>query len=187
MGAIFKLDHANIMAFVTSRSHGAPRVRRHDLTEFLDALADDARRYLIPEPAFEPWPEEIAEVASRAASRLRETRDFGDRETLPGLVVERVLEELRSELSDYALFALAVGAGENLRETAKQIARAPMYGQLLVLIPEQDTTNRNFEVLDPIPAFSVALHAAADWGLCRARHRPQSTCACSPGSVRRRR
>lgn len=163
MGAYFKLDHANIMAFVTSRSHGAPRVRRHDLAEFLDALAHDARRYLIPEPAFEPWPEEIAEVASRAASRLRETRDFDDRETLPGLIVERVLEELRSELSDYALFALAVGAGENLRETAKQIASAPMYGQLLVLIPEQDTTNRNFEVLDPIPAFSVALHAAADW------------------------
>ena len=163
MGAFFKLDHANIMAFVTSRSHGAPRVRRDDLAEFLDALAHDARRYLIPEPAFEPWPEEIAEVAARAASRLRETHEFGDRETLPGLVVERVLEELRSELSDYALFALAVGAGERLRETAKQIASAPMYGQMLVLIPEQDMTDRNFEVLDPIPAFSVALHAAADW------------------------
>ena len=81
MGAIFKLDHANIMAFVTSRSHGAPRVRRHDLAGFLDALAYDARRYLITEPAFEPWPEEIAEVASHAASRLRETRDFGYRET----------------------------------------------------------------------------------------------------------
>ena len=30
MGALFKLDHANIMAFVTSRSHGAPRVRRDE-------------------------------------------------------------------------------------------------------------------------------------------------------------
>lgn len=118
VGAIFKLDHANIVAFVTSRSRCAPRVRRHDLAEFLDALAYDARRYLIPEPAFEPWPEQIAEVAARAASRLRETQELGDRETLPGLVVERVLEELRSELSDYALFALAVGAGERLRETA---------------------------------------------------------------------
>ncbi|MET3118849.1 UDP-2,3-diacylglucosamine pyrophosphatase LpxH [Undibacterium sp. GrIS 1.8] len=163
MGAIFRLNHANIMAFVTSRSQGAPRVRRGDLIEFLEALTYDARRYLISEPAFESWPEEIAEVASRAASRLRETHDFGDRETLPGLVVERVLEELRSELSDYALFALAVGAGDRLRETAKQIASAPMYGQLLVLIPEQDMTDRNFEVLDPIAAFSVALHAAADW------------------------
>jgi UDP-2,3-diacylglucosamine pyrophosphatase LpxH len=163
VGAFFKLDHANIMAYVTSRSYGAPRVRRRDLGEFLDALAHEARRYLIPEPAFEPWPEEIAEVASRAASQLREARGFGDRETLPGLVVERILEELRSELSDYALFALAVGAGEQLRETARRIASAPMYGQMLVLIPEQDMTDRNFEVLDPIPAFSVALHAAADW------------------------
>jgi UDP-2,3-diacylglucosamine pyrophosphatase LpxH len=163
VGAFFKLDHANIMAFVTSRSYGAPRVRRRDLEEFLDSLAYDARRYLITESAFEPWPEEIAKVASRAASQLRETRDLGDRETLPTHVVERVLNELRSEFSDYALFALAVGAGEGLRQTAKQIASAPMYGQLLVLIPEHDTTNRNFEVLDPIPAFSVALHAAADW------------------------
>jgi UDP-2,3-diacylglucosamine pyrophosphatase LpxH len=163
VGAIFKLDHANIMAFVTSRSHGAPRVRRSDLNEFLDALAYDARHYLVPEPGFEPWPEEVAEVALRAAVLLRETQGFGDRETLPGMVVERVLEELRSELSNYALFALAVGAGERLRETAKEIASAPMYGQMLVLIPEQDTTDRNFEVLDPIPAFSVALHAAADW------------------------
>lgn len=163
MGAFFRLDHANIMAYVTSRSYGAPRVRRRDLSEFLDALAHEARRYLIPEPAFEPWPEEIAEVAARAASQLRETREFGDRETLPGMVVERLLEELRSELSDYSLFALAVGAGEHLRETAREIASAPLYGQLLVLIPEQDMTERNFEILDPIPAFSVALHAAADW------------------------
>ena len=44
MGAFFKLDHANIMAYVTSRSYGAPRVRRRDLSEFLDALAFDARR-----------------------------------------------------------------------------------------------------------------------------------------------
>jgi len=77
--------------------------------------------------------------------------------------VERVLEELRSEFSDYPVFALAVGNGERLRETAHDLARAPMYGQLLVLIPEQGTTRRNFEVLDPIPAFSVALHAVADW------------------------
>jgi transposase len=29
--------------------------------------------------------------------------------------------------------------------------------------------------------------AQIDWGLCRARHRPQSTWPCSPGRVRRRR
>ncbi len=163
MGAVFSLDHANIMAYMTSRSYGAPRVRRRDLGEFLDALAYDARRYLIPEPGFEPWPEEIAQVSLRAATQLRKARDFGDRETLPSSMVERILEELRSELSDYSLFALAVGSGERLREAAEEIATAPLHGQLLVLIPEQDITERNFEVLDPIPAFSTALHAAADW------------------------
>ena len=163
MGAIFKLDHANIMAYVTSRSYAAPRVRRRDLSEFLDSLRYEARRYLISEDGFDRWPDEIAEVAGRAGSQLRERPDKDDIETLSSSIVERLLEELRSELSDYPLFALAVGRGNDLREAAKNLARAPMYGQLLVLIPEEDWTKRNFEVLDPIPAFSVALHAAADW------------------------
>jgi calcineurin-like phosphoesterase family protein len=38
-----------------------------------------------------------------------------------------------------------------------------MFGQLLVLIPEHESTNRNLEVLDPVPAFSGALHSAPDW------------------------
>ena len=55
MGTIFKLEHANIMAFGTSRSHGAPRVRKLDLSEFLEALVYDGERYLIPERDFGPW------------------------------------------------------------------------------------------------------------------------------------
>lgn len=163
MGARFQLEHANIVAYVTSRSYGAPRVRERDLSEFLDAFRYEARRWLIPERGFEPWPEQIAEIASNARSRLSRLRESDDREVLAPATVERVLEELRSEFSDYPVFALAVGNGERLRETAHDLARAPMYGQLLVLIPEQGTTRRNFEVLDPIPAFSVALHAVADW------------------------
>jgi len=163
MGAVFRLEHANIMAFVTSRSYGAPRVLRRDLSEFLDALKYTAKHWIIPERGFEPWPEQIAEIAGRASSRLHEMRESVERETLSGAIVEKLLEELRSELSDYPLFALAVGQGERLRETAHHLARVPMYGQLLVLIPEYGTTDRNFEVLDPIPAFSVALHAASEW------------------------
>lgn len=163
MGAMFRLEHANIMAYVTSRSYGAPRVRERDLSEFLDAFKYDARRWLIPERGFEPWPEQVAEIARKASSRLRQMHDSFEREVLTPSTVGSVLEELRSEFSDYPLFALAVGTGGRLRETAQDLARAPMYGQLLVLIPEQDTTRRNFEVLDPIPAFSVALHAVAEW------------------------
>ena len=151
------------MAYVTSRSYGPPRVRERDLSEFLDAFKYDARRWLIPERGFEPWPEQVAEIARKASSRLRQMHDSFEREVLTPSTVGSVLEELRSEFSDYPLFALAVGTGGRLRETAQDLARAPMYGQLLVLIPEQDTTRRNFEVLDPIPAFSVALHAVAEW------------------------
>src|SRR5262249_3566869 len=137
MGAKFRFEHANIMAFVTSRSYGAPRVRKSDLVNFLDAFSDDVRRWLIPERDFEPWPEQIAKIAARASSLLGEMREIAHQEVLPGSTVERVLEELRSELSDYPLFALAVGNGSRLRETAEDLARTPMYGQLLVLIPHQ--------------------------------------------------
>jgi hypothetical protein len=111
MGAVFHLEHANIMAFVTSTSHGAPRLQRRALSDFLDALAHNSGSYLIAEPHFEPWPEQIAKVAARAASELRELPRDAENSTLPGAVVERLLQDLRSELSDFAVFALAVGTG----------------------------------------------------------------------------
>jgi hypothetical protein len=180
MGAIFKLKHANIMAYVTSNSYAAPRVRRRDLTEFLDSLKYDARRYLISEDQSNQWSDEIADVASRASIRFRDISYEGfnlgngrassrvqtsnsDEETISSAIVENVLGELRSELSSYALFALAVGSGRDLKKTVIDLAKARMYGQLLVLIPEEELSDRNFEVLDPIPAFSTALHAAAYW------------------------
>lgn len=164
MGARFKLEHANIVAFVTSRSYGAPRVRRSDLSEFLEALAYNSREFLISEHGFESWSGEVAEVASRALSRLNEIGGDREREVLlHSGTVEKLLDELRSELSDYPLFALAVGKGKQLRKVAESLARVHTYGQLLVLIPEHNITERNFEVLDPIPTFSTALHAAANW------------------------
>jgi hypothetical protein len=163
MGAIFKLEHANIMAYVTSRSFGPPRVLRRDLAGFLDVLAHEAERYLIPERGFEPWPEQIAAVARESLGRLRETPEAEDSAVVPPPTVGSLLEKLRSEFADYPLYALAVGSDERLRSFAQELASTPMYGQLLVLIPEQGTNERNLEVLDPVPAFSAALHAAPDW------------------------
>lgn len=163
MGAIFKLEHANMMAYVTSRSFGPPRVRREDLKDFLEVLAHSAREYLIPEPGFEPWPEKVGSVAQQALDRLVETRDASDSVVVPPPTVERLLEDLRAEFAYYSLYALAVGTGGRLRDLARELARAPMYGQFLVLIPEHSFSERNLEVLDPAPAFSGALHAAPDW------------------------
>lgn len=162
MGAIFKLEHANIMAYVTSRSLGPPRVLRRDLAEFLEALAYRAEEYLIPERGFEPWPEQIAIIARESLDRMRETPGE-DLPVVPPPTVGRLLDHLRSEFADYPLYALAVGHDERLRMLAGEVAAAPMYGQLLVLIPEHSANERNFEVLDPVPAFSGALHAAPDW------------------------
>jgi len=133
------------------------------LTEFLEALAREARSYLVSEPGLDRRREEISKAAAQAASNLRETSDLVAGETLSGLFVERTLGELRQGFSSYTIFALAVGVGEQLREAARELARVPLYGQLLVLVPDQDVSDRNFEVLDPVPAFSFALHAASDW------------------------
>ncbi len=163
MGAIFKLEHANIMAYVTSRSYAPPRVLRQHLGEFLDVLSYEAERYLIPERGFEPWPAEMAAIAREAASRLRENHSPDERPVVPPPLLGHLLEKLRNEFAAYALYALAVGSGDGVKDIARELASAPMHGQLLVLIPENGVTERNFEVLDPVPAFSTALHAAPDW------------------------
>lgn len=163
MGAMFKLGHANIMAYVTSRSYAPPRVLRQHLVEFLDVLSYDAERYLIPERGFEPWPTQIAAIAREAASRMRESRYEEEKPVVPPPTLARLLEELRNEFSVYPLYALAVGSGRELQEVARELASTPMHGQLLVLIPEDGVSERNFEVLDPLPTFSTALHAAPDW------------------------
>lgn len=163
MGAIFKLEHANIMAYVTSRSYAPPRVLRQHLGEFLDVLSYEAKRYLIPERGFEPWPAEMAAIAREAASRLRENHSPDERPVVPPPLLGHLLEKLRNEFAAYPLYALAVGSGDGVKDIARELASAPMHGQLLVLIPENGVTERNFEVLDPVPAFSTALHAAPDW------------------------
>lgn len=38
MGAYFKLEHANIVAYVTSRSYGVPRIRRLDLDDGVSGM-----------------------------------------------------------------------------------------------------------------------------------------------------
>jgi hypothetical protein len=45
MGAVLRLEHANIMVYVTSRSYAAPRVLRHHLSDYLDALSFEAQRW----------------------------------------------------------------------------------------------------------------------------------------------
>ena len=163
MGAVFKLEHTNIMAYVTSRTDAPPRVPRRHLSEFLNVMAYESERYLIPEPGFEEWSHKISAIAQHASTRLEEIADSHETLVLFSSTVRRLLEDLRIEFADYSIYALAVGADERLREIARELAMKPMYGQHLVLIPEYHDAEHNFEVLDPAPAFSAALNASPDW------------------------
>ncbi|BBP70573.1 hypothetical protein PHLH6_25770 [Pseudomonas sp. Seg1] len=164
MGAIFKLEHANIMTYITSRADSPPRVVRQHLNEFLEALSYQVNRYLISERGNAFWLDDIANVAREAARRLHESPASVREQTIvPPSTLGRVLEGLREEFSSFPLYALAVGSGPALKIAARELASEQMRGQLLVLIPESNISERNFEVLDPLPAFSKALHAAPDW------------------------
>jgi hypothetical protein len=162
MGASFRLEHANIMAYVTSRTGAAPRLLRRHLLGYLEAIAFNPREYLIPEEGFDDWPDEISSVAKEAMEALSRSRSEKE-ETVSPTRVERVLDPLRSQFSDYPLYALAIGRDERVRERARRFARQPMYGQMLVLIPEHERSLTNFEVLDPVPVFSRALHSIQKW------------------------
>jgi UDP-2,3-diacylglucosamine pyrophosphatase LpxH len=162
MGATFRLEHANIMAYVTSRSYGAPRVRRRDLAEFLDAFKNEPKKWLVALNGFDYQIERIAEVASHASSRLHKIRSSDDTEIIYGSTVEKVLEELRSEFSVFPLFALAVGGLRYQSQVVQDLLESFVEG-VLIIISEHGTTGRNFEVLDTVPAFSVALHAVPEW------------------------
>jgi hypothetical protein len=163
MGAIFKLEHANIMAYVTSRSYGPPRIPWVHLAEFLMAFSDEPERYLISETGFDAWPAAIAAIARKAAARLRESPGLAEALVVPPPRVGRLLEDMRVAFANFPLYALAVGTGEQFQTIARELASAPMHGQLLVLIPEQEAIEHTLEVLDPVPVFSSALHAAPDW------------------------
>jgi Calcineurin-like phosphoesterase len=163
LGAIFKIEHGNIVNFLTSRAYAPPRVLKQHLFEFLEMLSYQAEQYLIPERGFEPWPKDIAALARETLSNLEETASLRDSSLVPPSKLATLLKSLQNEFTVYPIYAMAVGGGNLLRQAAMDLARAPLHGQLLVLIPENGISKRNFEVLDPLPAISTALHSAPDW------------------------
>lgn len=163
MGAKFKLKHANIMAYLTSTSNEAPRILRADLSEFLETISYNSEQYFIAEYQSERWSNQIKDIANQALKKLHDSIEYCKDEALPRIIVKKVLEDLKFELSNFSLFALAVGKGKKLEKTAYRLARENMGHHFLILIPEEETSQRNFEVLDPIPAFSTALHSLSSW------------------------
>ena len=163
MGARFELRHANLMAYVTSRSFGAPRTARGDLHDFLFALEYEPKRFLISGSGSKFGLVYLSQVAGDALTKMERSSQEGRDGIVSSGVVGHLLEDLRRELSDYSIFALAVGESKELRRIAERLSQEPLFGEILVLIPDYHESSRNFEVLDPIPAFSVALHSAADW------------------------
>lgn len=163
MGAKFQLKHANIMAYLTSTSNEAPRIFKNDLSEFLEIIISNHNEYFIAEPQSERWSETIKNMANSSLKKLNDSSEYWEDETLPSLIVKTVLEDLKLELSEFSLFALAVGKGKELADVAYNLAQEKMGHHFLILIPEEETSQRNFEVLDPIPAFSTALHSLSSW------------------------
>ena len=152
MGAVFRFEQANIVAYLTSHSIAAPRTNRDDLVLFLEAFAERATDYLFAEVESGDWPERISTIARNALAQLVELTNRENDQVLLPQTVKRVLEDLRDEFVGFPIYALAAGSGARLREAARSMASAPLYGQLLVLIPELADTDgqvkRNIESIE---------------------------------------
>lgn len=160
---MFGLVHANIVAYLTSRFGSPPRILRRHLGEFLSILFTRAGNYIIGEKDREAWPEQISAMAGAALIRLESVPESREDLLVPAPIVGGLLKELRSQFDRYPIYALAVGDGYPLQELARELAVMPTNGQLLVLIPDYASGGTNLDVLDPLPSFSAALHAAPEW------------------------
>ena len=179
MGAVFKLHHANLMAYLTSSSP-APRTSLETLREFLEVLCY-GHDYLISEMSSSDWELRIRENARHALQMLEEnlttegnfttTESYTEMMTvaedvmIEAFFVDTYLQDLRREFSYPQLFALAIGdKNSRVYREAIRIAQISTTHRFLVLIPEVDSREtKQFEVLDPIPVFSTALDSISSW------------------------
>ena len=172
MGAVFRLEHANLVAYLTSRVGAPPRTSIGTLREFVQLLMHPGEGLISTEPDG-PWrwrfPEfgsgaaNWGEAVSRTARVAWEKLPAVDRANDLVINIDPFLGELRSLFSSFSAYAMAVGGGDRLREAARDLARRRTFAHLLVLIPEAAERHRNIEVLDPAPAISSMLRSAPSW------------------------
>jgi len=155
MGAIFRIEHVNIMAYLTTHSSVSPRFVRKEIQEFLNALIENRGIQLIEE-GHGFLGKLIRNKASIALKEIGSKTDVSLREIMNINEVDRILRELRDMFMEFPVHALALG--RESRTQAERLAKMDLGYSVLVLIP--DFNGDSAEIFDPVPAFSESVRAS---------------------------
>jgi hypothetical protein len=169
MGVRFSLEHANIVAYLTSPDPGPPpRIVREKLHAYLYAIAHRDGSLVSSDP---DWVDQVQAMAMESLNRFTyiETRDD---EPLDVEFVENVLSDLKREFSRYELYGLFVG-GRTDGPTFDPHAHAEVksfFGHAAVssrhhalfLIPDFHESG-SFSILDPLPFVAEVVEHPESW------------------------
>ncbi|MBR1280676.1 metallophosphoesterase [Bradyrhizobium sp. AUGA SZCCT0177] len=160
MGATFRIQHANFVAYLTSdRRARAPRADRGELDSFLEGLSNPYSLVSSTRGKPNDWCQAVDGVANERRNELSKKE--------PGLLepdeVESILAPLREHFSDYHLYCLIVPSPLEREEESftfflESALSAKSKG--LVLMPEKGVDF--VEYLNPFPAMTELADSLVD-------------------------
>lgn len=162
MGARFHLHHANVIAYLTTKTSTPPRLREWELSEFLMSLAHSG---YWDRPTFISSDPEWAELMQKSANTAYLKFDRGGDTIVPEHIVESTLAQLRRAFSNFSFYALLVAANGQHHEASALAEHFAFRTRehALVLLPVPNHSNDPLTVLDPIPAFALAMEQRQNW------------------------
>lgn len=164
MGWRFSLEHANIVAYITTpEKKEPPRLTRFELKQFLGSIQDP---YRDKPPLISSDPEWIDRVKQTAGEGLRyiESLSGSTDEFLEDYEIERILLPLRPLLGNFKLFGLAVGSYRDNKELEAFVEFAALSSRehALFLIPDY-SSEVALSVLDPFPPIILLTEQLENW------------------------
>src|SRR5215510_9528231 len=104
MGAIFQIEHANFVAYLTTDGRAkAPHADQDNLKTFLLSLAEPLSLISSTQGTPEDWTRRITEDAEEQAKKLG-----GEKKILTPAEVSRRLNPLRAYFTGYELYAMVL-------------------------------------------------------------------------------
>jgi UDP-2,3-diacylglucosamine pyrophosphatase LpxH len=168
MGVHFRVQDANIIAYLTTRNLKPPRITYAELINFSAVLRGEGEE--TPEHLFSSsseWIENVEGAADQAWKEVRKDLDshVGSDEEVPRDRLTTLLAVLRNLLSGYNLFGLAVGSwtqDQQLNAFTRYAAIDSLH-HALFLIPSGWGPRDAIRLRDPFPAIALAAEASDEW------------------------
>jgi UDP-2,3-diacylglucosamine pyrophosphatase LpxH len=168
MSFSFDVEQANIVAYLTTADRTPPRVSYEELRSFLGILSgvEPGPEGVLSEALISNSPDWVAAVKQTAALAWNDLANHpGWSEQVPEREMTARLAAIRSLLSNYHLFGLAVGSWQDDQQLRAFINYAAVDSghNAMILIPTGWNGDRGIRLLDPFPAVALAAERSQDW------------------------